>query len=451
MSSSLPPLAVPDAAWAAPFAAAGAALPARFVTHDDGYRRIKPALLPLTVSPDAARAMWDTTRTCLARVRGKAARILADGSGSAIKELGYPSKEASWLAAVHMPHALDTAGAFARADFVLGPDGPRLVEINVGPTVGGIGILDRYAEVVDDLLGAGAFGHPGSRAVRLPRPAQTWARALRRLAGLPPADAHRSRPRIVLAVTDEEADIPIPHDAAHYLTAEGLDAVVARTQQICFDGPRATVGRRAVDLVYGCFTYDEVVTPRYQAFVDEALACHAEGGPMYVAPPVFTLLGNKAMLAWKGDEQPDGALRRMAATHLVTPAVLRQARAERRRLVLKPAVGYGGQGVVIGPNVADDVWNERLDAALTRPHVLQEYVAPNSIDLPMPDGSASFEVGIGCLYVDGHFGGFLARCVPSGVGGIANVHQGAVFGAAACEPLSSDTDGGYATAGGEGR
>ncbi|MPY57143.1 ATP-grasp domain-containing protein [Streptomyces spongiae] len=446
MGGSSSALRVPDTAWDASFPAAAAELPARFVAHDEGYRRIRPALLPLVVSPGAASAMWDTTRACLERVRDKAARILDDRSGAAIAELGYPPEEVSWLTA-HPPKALDGAGAFARADFVLGPDGPRLVEINVGPTVGGIGILDRYAEVADDLLGAHGFHRTGSRAAGLPRPARAWGRALRRLAGLPPHAAQAASPRIVLAVTDEEADIPIPHDAAHYLAAEGFDATVSRTDRIRFDGPKATVDGRAVDVVYGCFTYDEIITPRYRAFVDAAVACDAAGGPTYVAPPVFTLLGNKAMLATNGGEQPGD--RHTAGTHLLTRAVLPQARAERERLVLKPTVGYGGQGVVIGRDVSDDTWEERLEAALkSRPHVLQAYVEPSSIELPTPDGQSSFEVGIGCLYVDGDFGGFLARCVPSGVGGIANVHQGAVFGAAAGAPPGEDVRGGHSTGGG---
>ncbi|MET7731854.1 hypothetical protein ABZT02_10845 [Streptomyces sp. NPDC005402] len=448
MRSNEPALRVPDAAWDASFTRLSTELPARFAAHHEGYRRIKPAFTPLVVSPDAAREMWDTTRTCLARLRARASRVLADGCGSALDGLGYPPDEASWLASIHTPAALDIAGSFARADFVLGPDGPRLVEINVGPTVGGIGILDRYADVVDDLPGAADLFRSTSPSVRLPRPAGPWGRALRRLADVP---AGGPRPRIVLAVTDEEADIPIPHDAAHYLSAQGFDATVARTSDISFDGSRATVGEQRVDLVYGCFTYDEVITPRYRAFVDTALACHARGGPVYVAPPVFSLLGNKAMLAMEDGEQPADGPGGVAATRLVTPAALARARAERERLVLKPAIGYGGRGVVIGRAVSAEVWDERLRAALARPHVLQDYVAPSSLDLPVAGGHAPFEVGIGCLYVDGHFAGFLARGVPAGTGGVANVHQGAFFAPAACESLDGCIPAGLAVSGSEGQ
>ncbi|MER6290273.1 hypothetical protein [Streptomyces sviceus] len=447
MRSHEPALRVPDAAWDASFTRLSTALPARFVAHHEGYRRIRPAFAPLVVSSAAARVMWDTTRTCMARLRARASRALADGSGRTLESLGYPPDEASWLASLHTPTALDVAGSFARADFVLGPDGPRLVEINVGPTVGGIGILDRYAEVMDELPDAADLFRSASPGVRLPRPAVAWGSALRRLTDVPPGE---SRPRIVLAVTDEEADIPIPHDAAHYLTAQGFEATVARTSDISFDGARAEVGGRRADLVYGCFTYDEVVTPRYRAFVEAALACHARGGPVYVAPPLFSLLGNKAMLAMEdGEPSPDGA-GGVAVTRVVTADALAWARAEREHLVLKPAIGYGGRGVVIGRAVPADLWDERLGAALARPHVLQDHVAPVSLDLPVPDGRAPFEVGIGCLYVDGHCAGFLARGVPAGTGGVANVHQGAFFAPAACEPLDEHTPAGLAVSGSEG-
>ncbi|MGK3943893.1 hypothetical protein ABK046_36390 [Streptomyces caeruleatus] len=447
MRSNEPALRVPDAAWDASFSQLGTALPARFAAHHEGYRRIRPAFAPLVVSSGAARVMWDTTRTCMARLRARASRALADGSGSTLGGLGHPPDEASWLGSMHTPAALDMAASFARADFVLGPGGPRLVEINVGPTVGGIGILDRYAEVVDELPGAAELFRSESPGVRLPRPAVPWGSALRRLVDVPPDGP---RPRIVLAVTDEEADIPIPHDAAHYLTGQGFAATVARTSEISFDGARAEAGGQRVDLVYGCFTYDEVITPRYRTFVDAALACHARGGPVYVAPPVFSLLGNKAMLATQeGEQLPDGP-GGVAATRLLTPDVLSWARAEREHLVLKPAIGYGGRGVVIGRAVPAEVWDERLAAALDRPHVLQDHVASGSLDLPVPGGRAPFEVGVGCLYVDGHCAGFLARGVPAGTDGVANVHQGAFFAPAACEPLDEHIPAGLAVSGSEG-
>jgi hypothetical protein len=431
MTSPLP-LQVPEAAWDSDFGSVADSLLAGFLAHHEGYQRIRPALLPLVVPSAAARTMWNTTRACLAEVLGKAERALSDESGSVLKQLGYPLDEVGWLLKPGTPHALDFTSAFARADFVLGPDGPRLVEINVGPTVGGIGMLDRYAEIAGDLIGSRKYLGDRSPTASLPRPARPWGRALRRLAGLPGADAQDRSPRIVLAVTDEEADIPLPHDAAHYLTVEGFDAEVVRTTQIRFDGPRATANGQDVDIVYGCFTYDEITTPRYRPFVEAALACHAAGGPAYVAPPAFTLLGNKTMLA---PEEGSNVLPNVAATRPATGRALLEAHANREHLVLKPAVGYGGQGVVIGRNVTAAEWDEKLDAATGTPHVLQDYVAPYSVDLPTAGGPVPFEVGIGCLYVGGEFGGFLARCVPSGVGAIANCHQGAVFGAATCEPF----------------
>lgn len=436
MTSTTSPslLTVPDLAWSPEFSRAREKLSEQFVRHHEGYRRIRPELMPLVVSADLARQMWDTTRACVERLRRTVEQHLADPRDEAFHRLGYSAEQAKQFVSNSCPQELDAASAFARADFVLGEAGPCLVEVNVGPTIGGIGILDLYADVADTVLGDTAARFDAPQAT-LPRPAAPWARALAQFIGSPRESAGNRAPRIVLAVTDEEADIPIPHDAARFIAAEGFDTTVARTERIRFREDRAWVDDRPVDCVYGCFTYDEILTPRYQVFVEQALRCADAGGPVYVAPPVFSLFGNKAVLTDGDDPVPLG----VPSTRTLTTDLLSWARAERERLVLKPAIGYGGRDVVIGPQVSADLWERRLTQALERPHVLQRYVAPNHVDLPGEDGRAApFEVGLGCLYINGDFGGFLARCAPSGAGGVVNVHRGATFGSALCEPFGGN-------------
>ncbi len=414
--------------------------PRRFLAQHSGYSRIRPAFLPMVVPGETARAMREATVDCLRAVTDRVVSALAGGLRELLQDLAYPREEAAWLSSMADRAALHLGSLFARADFVIGARGPRLVELNVGPTVGGIGILDRYADVATRLL----RDHAPEVVVEFPRPARAWARTLRR--ALPICAGPRSdRPRLTLVVPDEDIDLPIPYDAAHFLAAEGIDAAVVPTSHVRFDGALAFAGDDPVDVVYGCFTYEEAAAPKYRGFVDSAMRYHAVGGPPYVAPPVFTLLGNKAMLA---DLSRTGVSPYLATTWPADRAALREARRNRADLVLKPAVGYGGKDVVIGRACTDEEWGERLDAAgaSPRPYVLQEYVEPAAIPLPTPGAQGQYEVSAGCLVVGGEFAGFLLRYVPAGTGGVVNVSRGAVFGAA-CEAVAAVLDGRGAVAG----
>jgi hypothetical protein len=359
--------------------AAATDLAARFAAAHPGYAKVRPAPEPVEVSADVAGAMWDTTRNTVELLRDRA----LDALGC------YPAGEAEWLRGMADPDTLRLCTTFARADFVLGPDGPRLVEVNVGPTIGGMGILDRYAEVL---------GHDD-----LPRPVRVWARALRALAG-------RERPDVVFVAADEETGVPHPYETAHFLAAEGIEARV-----------EGTAWRGQADLVYGCFTYDQVAGPPYRDFVERAMATY----PVYVAPPAFTLPGNKTLLAGIDDEL-------VARTWVAQGAMLAEAARHPERYVLKPAVGYGGRGVVIGAKSRPAVWDAALDGVRDDDHrwVLQSYVPPHPVTMSTSDGPVAHEIGLGCIFVAGEPGGLLFRQVPVGSAGTANVARGALFGGA---------------------
>jgi glutathione synthase/RimK-type ligase-like ATP-grasp enzyme len=413
-------------------AAAYLELPKRFEARHPGYRRFRPAFLPMVMPGETAQALWDATASCLAALTSRALLPPPGATRQLLADLGYPADEVQWLTAMASPRNLRLASLFARADFVLGKAGPRLIELNVSPTAGGIGLIDRYA----DEAGALVREHAAQVVARFPRPAQAWARVLRMVA----ADRVRSRSgrvRVALAITDEDIDVPIPYEAAHFLRAEGIDAEVIPAGKVCFDGPQASTGNGPVDVVYGCFTYEEAATPAYRSFVDRAMSCESAGGPVYVAPPVFTMLGNKAMLA----QRHDPALwPYLAPTWVADEAALRAARSCRADLVLKPAIGYGGKGVVIGRECTDEQWADVLSAAAADPrrHVFQDYVEPATIELPGPDGPAGYEMGIGCVLVDGQLAGFLLRFVAAGTAAVINVSRGAVFSAACLPPSAAD-------------
>lgn len=66
--------------------------------------------------------------------------------------------------------------------------------------------------------------------------------------------------------------------------------------------------------------------------------------------------------------------------------LLGHALAHRTELVLKPVGGYGGGGVVLGPEVRDEEWRRALeDARRTGRHILQTHVTPDRLALDFQD------------------------------------------------------------------
>ncbi|MES2096976.1 MAG: hypothetical protein V4459_09475 [Pseudomonadota bacterium] len=383
-----------------------------FLAHHAGYQLVRPALLPLVVPRALALSMWRTTAGVLADLRRVPECRFGSDATAWIRALGYPEAEVPWLAGMTDRRSIDIATSCARADFVIGARGPRLVEINVGPTIGGIGILDRYAEVFDAFC--------DTRAVSLPRPCLAWSRMLRTF-------ARARRPlRVALVVADDETDIPHPYEAARFLRQAGIAADVVGVDAVRFDGASAATPTGPVDIVYGCFTFDQLREPLYRRFADRAAACRAAGGPTYFSPPAFTLFGNKAMLMQLRNAPM------LAATRALNAATRAFALGNRAGQVLKPAIGYGGDGVVIGPDCSPALWRAAVERALDsrQPHVLQDYVEPVAIRIPSPEGEADYHVGIGCLAFGGRFGGFFLRQTPAAMHGIANCKQGATFAAA---------------------
>lgn len=401
-----------------------------FVECHPGYSVIQPALLPLIVPSSIARSIWRTTQDCLQALKQVPINRFSEDFLALMEVLGYSRSDRHWLQTMTNPNGINLATAFARADFVISKDGVRLVEVNVGPTIGGIGILDRYADIFE--VASRAFLDSGLRGrIVMPRPTQTLARCLQACFAAN-GSVRNHRLRIALVVADDEATVPHPFEAADYLKPEGIDAEVVRTCDISFKGRHVECLGKPVDIIYGCFTFDQMGEQQYRHFVEDAMACRREGGPLYIAPPVFTLFGNKGMLTYIDEMRPSHVTPCLAKSYRLEDQASR-AVDHQEGLVLKPRIGLGGKGVMIGRDCTPKQWIQAIETALTVPHqyVLQEYIAPMPIELPTSRGMIPYQIGIGCLALCGQFGGFLVRQAPAISGGVINCKQGATF-AGAC-------------------
>jgi hypothetical protein len=412
---------------AAGFATAFDGFLGRFVACHAGYDSCRPDLLPLLVPESTAEAISGATRDCLGGVRDILVRGLASDGSAFLEELGYEAN-AGWLADMATTDAPSLFTAFARADFVLSTLGPRLVELNVGPTVSGLGMMDRYADLATEAIGRLA-GPDAARRLTLPRPSRAWADYLRALPGMDPVGR---RPRVALVIPDEDAGSVPPDEAAWALRREGIDAEVVRVGDVSFGEGSASVGGASVDLVYGCFVYAETVSPPYRAFVQRALECRAAGGPFYVAPPLVNVLGNKGFLALVGDELTESARSLLAPTRPLVRDGLGHAAEHRERLVLKPTMAFGGRGVTLGRDCSPDGWIQLLEQASGHRgrFVLQDHLESAAFELPTARGSARYRVVLGCLVVGGRLAGLYTRYLPFDSGEVVNIGFGATFSVA---------------------
>lgn len=407
------------------FAETYSRFPGTFIECHQGYEFIRPAFISLAIPCSMADVIWKATRRVLATLKALTQAEMAADPAGYISRLGYRSEDAEWLLKIAMTGDIAPAALFARADFVLGREGPRLVEMNVGPTIGGLGILDRWGERFRNSAAA-LMGEAAARPIVPRTPVDAWAQALRDVAG-------RRAPRVALVIADEEADAPHPHEAAHFLTRTGMNAQVMTTDEVRIDGAETSiVTGEPVDLVYGCFTFDQYAAAGYRRFAEEALAAQGLGGAPYLVHPLATLLGNKAALA-EPSIMADPAV---APTFHATQRLLDTAAEERERWVLKPALGHGGQEVTIGARCAPSEWRAALRRAgdSNQGWVLQEHVPAQRIEVPAASGVGQYEIGIGCISFAGRFAGLLVRHVPTEIGGPVNVTAGATFGGACILP-----------------
>lgn len=107
---------------------------------------------------------------------------------------------------------------------------------------------------------------------------------------------------------------------------------------------------------------------------------------------------------------------RLFGTKTDQEELFEQCRAERENLVLKPGVGYGGVGTVVGHAVTDQQWAQALIEARTGDHVVQRRVRPRAEPVLNADtGLVEEWVANWGIFVDsaGYAGGFVRALKPT--------------------------------------
>lgn len=276
-------------------------------------------------------------------------------------------------------HDPGTPGVFEGYDFHLGPNGPRLIEINTN--AGGAMLNAMLAKAqracckeLEDLASVPADLASFDQKLRA-----TFA-----------AEHARARPGAKLAqvvivddVPEEQYLYPEFRLVASALEAGGIRTRIVDPSRLRFDGRvlRVDDDEQPIDLVYNRLTDFSLAEPRHSVLRDAYLADAAVVSPHPRAHALradkrnLVLLSDPAALVsfGLGPDDVELLVEVVPRTRLVRPELADAFWAERKQLFFKPAVGYGSKAAYRGDKITKRVFEEILDGT----YVAQDLVPPS--------------------------------------------------------------------------
>ncbi|MEU5049175.1 hypothetical protein [Streptomyces sp. NPDC021096] len=392
---------------------------------------------PFAVSRPAYDELFTATRGLLALLR-RALLEAAPTRQGRLAALGIRSTADSFPFFVgDDDFELRHCDVMARPDIVIGPDGPRFLEFNVGGAFGGPTETHRFSQAWTRLYGGPAGGLPFT----VDDPHEARADLLEDVC------AELGLRRAVALVgnrVDRRCETTRYFDGeAAYLRERGFDAEVLEPHDLPDVIGRA--GRLRFPLALRYFSPADWVS-RGES-LDPVRGLIAAGCVLY-PPESSYLVANKKLLCRlsKGESWMNGEERRLVARYLPWTRATSDAKVDwhgepvdlRRLLiahqdsfVLKQTVGMMGRGVMIGRLCPQPQWTAAVSRALDAgDSVAQEYVEPGRYELEMVAGPGSqpYHVSVAPvlspLLFGGRPGGVYARYYPDGRAGVVTVARG---------------------------
>lgn len=258
-------------------------------------------------------------------------------------------------------------------DFHLGPDGPRLIEINTN--AGGLLLVAALRA---------AWGEPAAAGQALTETVLAMFRAEW-------ATLDTGRPLTRVAIVDEDPDnqylAPEFQLYATLFRAAGIAAEVVDPAQLVWDGQVLSTRQHpgeAIDLVYNRLTDFALKSPAAQPLAAAWQAGGAVVSPNPLGHALFAdkrnliLLSNPESRAQLGLDPADEAVLAacLPATRLVTRADADLFWAERKAWFFKPGDGFGSKAAYRGDKLTKRVFEEILESGR---YVAQALVPPGEV------------------------------------------------------------------------
>ena len=209
----------------------------------------------------------------------------------------------------------------------------------------------------------------------------------------------------------------------------GIELRLGEIHELDERGGKLTLHGTPVDVVLRYFAAGELIDdPRSEEMLDQIMRAHADGRTALFTPLEGALFASKGSLGLLHDPRVRESLstaerevvdRVVPWTRLLADGpwqargdraeLIDRCRADRAVLVLKPGIGYGGVGTVIGHEATDDAWRAALDNCAGGDYVAQRLVSPAPEPVVDPGGLVENWHANWGIFVDraGYAGGFV--------------------------------------------
>lgn len=335
-----------------------------------------------------------------------------------------------------------------RADMYVDDTGFRMMELNMGGSIGGIDNADMARSVLEHpVLAEFAETHRLTYIDSMREQVNT----IKTETGFEPG----SRPTMVMTDWPSSYETLEPYMRAYTgrLSELGLDARPGHIGQLELRDGRVWLGDTQVDIIYRMWLIEDLLeNPEAPGLLDPILNAVARGEVKLFTAMDDDLFASKGVLAMLSDEANRAVFEpaelasldrilpwtRMARPGPVTLEGGRQvdlldyALTHQHDLALKPTALHGGHGVLLGwhEDTNPQDWEEQVRAALDGPYVVQRRIQPNPELFPADEGDpVPWVVTWGVLTMASGYGGLFARArTLESKHEIVNVSSGAYSG-----------------------
>ncbi len=274
-------------------------------------------------------------------------------------------------------------GVFMGYDFHLGPDGPKLIEVNTN--AGGAFLNALLAKAQRTCC------REVELALRLPLVADFDAQLMRMFQSEWAAQSGQDRlGRIAIVDDDPEKQYLFPEFllAREAFRRLGIDAVIVDAASLRYAEGRLWAGEAAIDLVYNRLVDFSLQSPAHAAL----RAAYVDGAVVVTPNPRnHALLADKRNLTLLSDRAclESFGLRQQHAEHAdhiprtvqVSPQNAASLWEARKRYFFKPATGHGAKAVYRGDKLTRSVWRQIADGG----YVAQELAPPGERMIQLDD------------------------------------------------------------------